>query len=589
MKRKLRDKFILFFIVLACVPVLVLGATTLYLVDLVHRQDVSKLELQLISEKTSEVEKFLADTLGVLELRLEAIDKAKLEEFGITGQESLAQGILDTNSAIEEVSFVSPEGIEVVKLSREGMAIDLLHVGEVPAFKQAIAGQNFIGEIYYTLSGPMVSMASPVRVENTVAQVLVAEVNLSPLVKSIEAAQLGTSGYLILLDRNARRVSYRTYGTIRPGFDVSEWSRAERVLRGETLSGLEGDDRYESLFTKVPVVGSGKQIGATGWALLAEWPLQDADAVIRDVRNQIVLVTLASVVAVLLLAPLFAIRLVRPIRELQKSAEAIEQGKLETKVDIHTQDELEELGGAFNKMTKGLRRLEELREEFVFVAAHELRSPVTVIKGYASMILGGDAGPIKKQVRDYLKEIDRANQRLLQLVEDLLEVARSEAGRLNIEVERVDVSKPVGEAVAELVQLAREKSISLDYQKPANLPAARADERRIKEIMVNLVNNAIKYTRQGGSVKVFHEVKGQELITHVQDNGLGIAKEAQDKIFEKFYRVQTKETSDIQGTGLGLFIVKQLVEKMKGRIWFVSEKDKGSTFSFSLPKDKKKP
>jgi len=100
--------------------------------------------------------------------------------------------------------------------------------------------------------------------------------------------------------------------------------------------------------------------------------------------------------------------------------------------------------------------------------------------------------------------------------------------------------------------------------------------------MTNLVNNAIKYTPEGGEVQVLHEVKGKELITHVKDNGFGIAKEAQKKIFEKFYRVKSEETQEIAGTGLGLFIVKQLVEKMNGKIWFKSQKGHGSTFSFSL-------
>ena len=106
--------------------------------------------------------------------------------------------------------------------------------------------------------------------------------------------------------------------------------------------------------------------------------------------------------------------------------------------------------------------------------------------------------------------------------------------------------------------------------------------------MINLMGNAIKYTQEGGEVRVFHEVKGQEILTHVKDNGFGISRDAQSKIFEKFYRVQTKETRNIQGTGLGLFIVKQLVEKMNGKIWFVSEKGKGTTFSFALPRANKK-
>ena len=581
-RSRLRNKFILFFIVLACVPVLVLGGILLYLIDLAHRQDVSNLELQVIEEKVEQTEKFFADTLGLLELRVEAIELTELEQFGISGQESLAQDILESNPSFEEVSFINLTGKEVVKVSRFNKESELLYVSELPNFKEARTGSNFIGEVHHTLAGPMVTLAAPVRIDNAVVQILSAEVNLSALTRSIESARLGTSGYVTLFDKNGTFISHQRRGKIAPGFDASTWIRVGRVLSGEKLDGLDKRDRYVSLFDSEPVIGAGKKIPEIGWALLVEWPVADADAVITDVRNQVVLVTLASIIAVLFLAPIFSSRLVHPIRQLQKSAIQIEKGELDAKVDIRTNDELGELGGSFNKMIKGLKRLQELREEFVFVAAHELRSPVTVIKGYTSMILEGDAGPVKQKMKTFLEEIQQANERLLKLVEDLLEVARSEAGRIEITTKPIDLQKPIRLTLQEIEQLAKEKFMSVVYEEFDGLPQVQADERRIKEIMVNLVGNAIKYTPEKGKIRIFHEVKENEVITHVEDNGFGIDKEAQKKIFQKFYRVQTDETRDISGTGLGLFIVKELVQKMQGRIWFTSEKGRGTTFSFAL-------
>lgn len=578
----MRNKFILFFIILACAPVLVLGGTTLYLVDLAHRQDVSALEMQALGQKEKEVERFLGETLGVLELQVQSLDPALLADSAQPWQDSLIQGILENNPNFEEVSFIALEGRERAKRSRSNPEPELFYVSALPFFEEARKGNRFIGEIEHTLSGPVVTMAAPVFIDKEVVQILSAQVSLSSLTRSLEAASLGTTGYVALFDRDGTFVSHQSRGNLQAGLDVSQWSRLARLLRGETHTGFGKEDRYESLFGSGPVVGAGKKNSESGWALLAEWPLKEADEVLQRVRMQILLVTLASILAVLLFAPLFASRLVKPIRELEASSRAIEQGDFEKKVSIRTGDELEELGNAFNNMAKGLKRLQELREEFVFVAAHELRTPVTIIKGYASMILEGDAGIVKKTVKDFVQKIENANQRLLQLVEDLLEVARSEAGRIEVKVQSIDMQDSIRVTMGELQQLAKAKSIALSYGE-GEIPNVLADESRVREIMMNLVGNAIKYTPEKGSVRVFHETKDNEVITHIEDNGFGIPKEAQAKIFQKFYRVQTEETSDIQGTGLGLFIVKQLVEKMNGRIWFVSEQGKGATFSFSLP------
>ena len=580
---RLQNKFILFFVVLACVPVLVLGGITLYVLNLAHQHEVSNLELQVIGEKSEEIKKFFSDTLGVLELYVDSGSIEAIQGDKNSWQEAFTDGMLASNPNFVEVSFVNSDGTEAARKSRfQAGEFIPLDVSETPYFQKARQGGTFIGEVYDTLSGPMITMAAPVRADTAIIQVVVAEVSLSALLRLIESSSFGVSGYVVLIDRNGRMIAQRARGAMEPGFDALQWNRVSSVLKGGVLTGLEAHDRYESMFGAGPVVGAGKYISEVGWAVFVEWPIKDADASIQEVRNQVILVTLASILCVLLFAPLFASRLVRPIRELEMRAKEVEKGNLETKVAIQTGDELEDLGKAFNTMVQGLKRLQELKEEFVFVAAHELRTPVTVIKGYASMLLEGDAGPLTKKVKAFLSGVQEANQRLLQLVEDLLEVARSEAGRIAIEVKDIDIREPIQGAVNELSQLARKKAMSVTYE-PSDTAHVLADERRVKEIMINLVGNAIKYTPEKGRVRVFHELRDKELITHIEDNGYGIPQEAQSKIFEKFYRVQSPETRDITGTGLGLFIVKQLVEKMHGTIWFKSKQGKGTTFSFSLP------
>ena len=294
--------------------------------------------------------------------------------------------------------------------------------------------------------------------------------------------------------------------------------------------------------------------------------------------------TLLGIVSVVVLAFLFAARLLEPISKLEKSASEIEQGNFEKKVDIKTGDELEDLGAAFNKMTAGLRRLQELKNEFVFIAAHELRAPVTAIKGYISMILEGSAGVLPETAKKYLEPVAQANERLIRLVNDILEIARSEAGRITIEVFAVDISHLIADTIEELKPLADEKKIALSYEQSKTLLVALTDTTRFKEIIINLISNAIKYNNEGGWVKIYNEDMVDMIATHVEDGGFGMSEEDQKHMFEKFFRAETGKTKAVIGTGLGMFITKELVEKMGGKIWFRSKEGSGSRFSVSFKK-----
>ena len=338
---------------------------------------------------------------------------------------------------------------------------------------------------------------------------------------------------------------------------------------------------HESVIAR-KVVGAGLYIPNMNWALIAEWPVADADSILNTLSRQTILFSFAVLLATISLSVFLARQIVNPIRTLESGAKLVAEGKFETRVMVKTGDEIEELGDAFNEMTKGLKQLQELKDEFVFIAAHELKTPVAAIKGYLSLVLDGFAGPVSDQVKDFIGKVMNANTRLIRLVEDLLEVARSEAGRLEIAVSPIDIREPVRTTLEELKPLLGEKGIAASYD-AVDVPLVLADSARLREVMINLVGNAIKYSPKGGKIFVTHEVSGKELITSIKDTGYGISLEAQKKLFGKFYRVQTAVTKDIPGTGLGLFIVKQIVEKMSGRIWVESKEGEGSTFSFALP------
>lgn len=570
----LRDRFLFFFSIAACIPVLMLGIASLLVIDRAHRSDVSKLALQFIEEKEAEIQRFFTDTLGLLQIRLDP----ELLESSSGWEHDIAPSILAEHDAFEEVSIIDLQGKEVVRASKEGTARDLLYMTELPAFKTALAGKTFIGEVHRSFAGPSLTLAAPILVENRVARIMMAEVSVRDLLRSLNASRLGATGYLLIVDQNGTLLNSK-----KMGINMGSVDRVRRALAGERLNGLEARDRYESIIGSGGVIGAAALVSEVGWALLAEWPLEDADALIAEIRSHILLVAVVSILLVALIVPLLIGRLLKPIRALEQGARSIEEGDFTKSVEIKTRDELQDLGSAFNKMARGLKRLQELKNEFVFIAAHELRSPVTAIKGFLSLIDEGEGGAVSKRMKSLLDPVSQANERLVQLVNDLLEIARSEAGKLQVALVPCNIEDAINAILTEARVLAEEKSVTVTYEKNSNGPQAMADPMRLKEVMMNFISNAIKYNRVGGAVRIWHEVEGGTLVTHVEDTGIGMSREQQTHIFEKFYRAESEEVRSITGTGLGMFITKELIEKMGGAVWFTSEKGRGSRFSFRLP------
>lgn len=213
---------------------------------------------------------------------------------------------------------------------------------------------------------------------------------------------------------------------------------------------------------------------------------------------------------------------------------------------------------------------------------------MTAIKGYLSMIFEGDGGPVPSKLKELLEPVAMANKRLVNLVNDLLDVAKAESGKLQIEVSSMDISVDIESILIEVKVVAQEKKVSITYDKPKDVLLVIGDTQRVKEVVMNFVSNAIKYNRAEGWIKIYHEYEDGYVVTHIEDNGYGISKENQSHIFEKFYREKSEKTTGVQGTGLGLYITKELVERMQGEAWFRSEEGKGTRFSFKLKADVKK-
>lgn len=573
-KGQLRNTFIVLFIIISCVPILGLGTVSLINIEDSHKKNVSELEHQTLVSSSDVVTKFFFDITETLSTNFDTLDQPTLQISTTSWQEMYAKKFAEGNNALLEVSFVNLQGKEIAKYSKINNSKNYLYISELPLFKKAINGEISISNVHNTLKGQAITIAVPSILKGKVFNVVIAEVSLNPLISSLEKIKLGNSGYVILFDDTGELVGDNN--GLHHNF--SSIDRISRVLNGESFNAMLLEDRYESSISSLPVIGSAIRIPKLNWVMFVEWPITEANTIIENFRRTVLATIFISIFFVLITAYFFAYRLVKPIKLLQEVTKDIEQGKFDKQVSIKTNDELEELGESFNSMAIGLKQLEELKNEFVYVAAHELRAPVTAIKGYIELIFGGSGGQITPEMEHLLSPIQKSNDRLVNLVNDLLNVAKSEAGKLEIAISSSDIRKEISAILDEVKPLAIKKNITINYNPNDNLPMAMINTGSFKEVIMNFVSNAIKYGNDNGTITITHEVHDNMISTAISDNGRGISEEDQKHLFEKFFRAGEVKKTSIEGTGLGLFITKELVEKMGGTLSVKSELGKGTTF-----------
>ncbi|HWI52807.1 MAG TPA: response regulator [Symbiobacteriaceae bacterium] len=227
--------------------------------------------------------------------------------------------------------------------------------------------------------------------------------------------------------------------------------------------------------------------------------------------------------------------------------------------------------------------VDRMKSEFIATVSHELRTPMTSIKGSLGLVLGGIAGPLPEDAKDLLSIAQNNTDRLIRLINDILDISRIEAGKMEIKRAPLSIADAIHRAVRELEGFANQRGILIEAELPDDLPRAVADYDRLQQVLVNLLSNAIKFSEAHSQVAIWAGLEDGMISVRVQDHGPGIPPDHLSQIFEKFHRVDNASTRKTGGTGLGLAICKAIVEEHGGRIWVDSEVGKGSTFSFTLP------
>ena len=252
--------------------------------------------------------------------------------------------------------------------------------------------------------------------------------------------------------------------------------------------------------------------------------------------------------------------------------------------DIRRKEELQVIADRLALANQELKRLDNAKSEFISIASHQLRTPLTAIKGYTSLILEGNYGKIDSQMQDVVNKVYAANTRLIDLVENLLSISRLESGRMQYNFQPTQVEEIVTDLGNMFAVSAKKRGLDFSVVLPEQpLPKVDLDPAKIREVMSNLIDNAIKYTEHGSVIASLWQ-EGDKLRYSVKDTGIGVTAEDKERLFSKFSRSKETERLYVGGTGLGLYVGKTFVEKHGGRIWVESAgHGRGSEFIFELP------
>ncbi|HVQ74242.1 MAG TPA: sensor histidine kinase [Candidatus Binatia bacterium] len=592
---------------LVCGGLVASGLVELYFRYHESWEQLAVLQREITAAAAFKVERFVREIEA--NLRAAARNRA-LTEHGLTPDYRFElRRLLTVARPITEAVAVDAHGREQARASRFGAELPLdrgLNNGPA-ALARALAGRSYFGPVYFAWgSEPYMTVAVPIeRFPGEVIGVLRAQVNLKYVWDVVAGLTIGSGG--------------QAYAAARRGALVAH-PEITLVLQQRDVAGLE---QFKAAFNpdaprRAPLVASsldGTRVVTTStlipdldWAVFVEQPL---DAVYRPLYASLARTAILVLVglAVALLAGLVVTRrVVRPLETLKEGVERIGRGDLAFRIELGTGDELEALADEVNGMAAGLEdaraglerkvrertaqllaanekleELDRLKSEFVSNVSHELRTPLTAIQGAADNMRDGLTGALTEKQARYLMRIKSNTDRLARLIEDLLNLSRLEAGKLDLRRTQVSLAELAGEVTDSLRPVALEKRIALHVVCDDAPVTAWVDRDRVAQVLVNLIGNALKFTPVDGQVTISVRADGENARVSIADTGSGIPPDEADRIFERFYQGRGSAREKTSGTGLGLTICKALVERHGGTISLESRPGIGSTFSVTLP------
>jgi len=330
-------------------------------------------------------------------------------------------------------------------------------------------------------------------------------------------------------------------------------------------------------------------INNLNWLVVGEINSDQALESVKNIELSYFIIGIIILIFTMFIGYLFSKNITKPIKRLNEMVNELEKNNYKYRIKISTKDELKRLSNSLNRTAEILEyrekehtQLERSKTEFISITSHELRSPMTPMRAQLQMLIGGYYGKLNKKQEESLDIVARNTERLDNIIVDFLEISRIEAARLKFRFVKTDITPYIERVVKETSLFMPEKKIKIET-KIEKLPIIESDPDRIMQVLRNLLNNAVKFSKKNTSINVSVKKQSNEILFSVQDKGRGINKEQQSRIFEPFFQAKQTMYRESLGTGLGLAIAKGIVKSQKGKIWFNSKENIGTTFNFTFP------
>jgi signal transduction histidine kinase len=605
-------KYAVVLVVLVTGALLISGAVEAYFAY----QDNKKSLLEVESEKAGHAASVIDGFVGEIEDQVSATFRPGQLTASALDRRHEDFARLVVGSPITEIGYIDPAGrlrLEVFRTKVDFVGTKGLS-NQQKAYLRARAGAPYLKD-WFLGSEPRLTMALR---EGETGGVVFADLSLTDAENAISKVGLQGAGQAYVVDGDGYLIIYRDPTRTLKKVRLTAYPQVRAALQPASSRG--GSQRQTTTgpdpFSSGRVLTATASIPTLGWHVFVQRPIGEAFAPLYSSILRTAILLIIGLVLAVLASLILARRMVAPIESLQVGAARVAGGDLGTPIRVRTGDELEDLADEFNRMTGQLREsyagleqkiqdrtseladalgeLEEKRRELETVSAHkskflanmshELRTPLNAIIGFSEVLHEQMFGPLNEQQSVYVQDVLQAGRHLLSLINDVLDLSKVEAGRMELDLSEVSIPEALRAGIGINGGRANQGGVTLDLSVEPEDIVILADERKVRQVVFNLLSNAIKFTPPGGHVDVSARMTDGVVQVSVADTGSGIAPEDRELIFEEFQQARGADAGTRQeGTGLGLPLARRFIELHGGRLWVESEPGTGSTFSFTLP------